>query len=209
MTIWPSVLFGARRRAHAIVQAIAQLDDAFDLNLVHRLESELERDLADMIRRRLFEDVAVELQDSSSGRCLKYRIPESGELCDQAGRAVELQPRAARRGQGRWVARLFVKLRPSAAREEHRHQLRLDWRSAYRGETQRSTGTERRRLRVVSTGQRGFAFGNSVDAGQPLRDVFLHLSDAPAGFGFVVGQIVSAEVATTASGLQGRRIRSV
>ncbi len=207
MKFWPSFRFGARRRAYAIVRALRTIDTAFALNMVRRLAADLERDLAEVLRSGAFEDVVVELHNAATGKSLSFRIAESGELLDRGGRVVQPLNETGAKPRGRWDARLFVKLCPQVARDEDRQKLSLEWRPAFRGVDRQPIATNRRRLRVVSTGQRGFAFGVSVDSGPALRDVFLHASDAPPGFAFGVGQFVSAEIVQTGSGSQGRRIR--
>lgn len=211
MTLWPICRFGVRRRAFEIVKALKQVDVAFDLKLVRRLAADLEQDLAKILRQGAFAELMVELTNSISPRSVHLQITEWGEVRDRTGQVVPSLSRLSNERRGRWTARLFVRLHPLVSPNEDRQRLRLDWRPRFsrqdfQHEPDRSS---RRRLRVISVGHRGYAFGESVDAEPRLRKVFLHVRQAPPNFGFVVGQVVSAEIVQAQDGPQGRRIREV
>lgn len=61
-------------------------------------------------------------------------------------------------------------------------------------------------LRVNNSGCRGYGFADALDGS--WRNVFCHLNEAPAGFRFQIGDLITARIVTTDQGVQAREIQA-
>ena len=206
MRFWPPFVFGSRRRARGVVSSLLMLDRQYCLPVFKQLSGDLEQDLTVLIRRNAFDSILVELRSWRGLASVNYRISASG-LADPV-----VPVKAAVSQPGDWSPRVLLKLRGEANRNQGSRSLRLPWRPT------RSPGDmnhpipardrNRRRLYVVSTGQRGYAFAKTADSGEFRQPVFLHVNDANHGLSFSVGQYLTAELFRTSEGWQGKKIKA-